>query len=274
MRGYGRSSVYTRHEDYRAGARSCRTCSSCWRRSAATRPSGSATTGAARSCGTWRPPSRAMRRRRQPVRALPADGFTLDTVVPLVDRAVYPEAEYPAGQWDYQFSTRRASTARERFEANVPAHGEGAVPQGQSRRQRPAVAHRDGAARWRLVRRRRRAPDLPRDADVLTEADLDAYVAALTRNGFFGPDSWYMNHNGQRRLRPARAERRQLSMPVLFLHGAYDYTCETMHSRLAEPMRRMRRPHRGRGEVRPLDGAGEAGRRERRARQVAGDPDC
>ena len=27
------------------------------------------------------------------------------------------------------------------------------------------------------------------DADVLTEADLAAYTAALERNGFFGPDS-------------------------------------------------------------------------------------
>jgi pimeloyl-ACP methyl ester carboxylesterase len=26
-------------------------------------------------------------------------------------------------------------------------------------------------------------------------------------------------------------------MPVLFLHGAYDYVCETLVSRLAEPMR-------------------------------------
>ena len=26
-------------------------------------------------------------------------------------------------------------------------------------------------------------------------------------------------------------------MPVLFFHGAYDYTCETLRSRLAEPMR-------------------------------------
>jgi pimeloyl-ACP methyl ester carboxylesterase len=26
-------------------------------------------------------------------------------------------------------------------------------------------------------------------------------------------------------------------MPVLFLHGAYDYVCETIDSRLAEPMR-------------------------------------
>jgi pimeloyl-ACP methyl ester carboxylesterase len=28
-----------------------------------------------------------------------------------------------------------------------------------------------------------------------------------------------------------------LHMPVLFLHGAYDTVCETMTSRLAEPMR-------------------------------------
>ena len=48
-------------------------------------------------------------------------------------------------------------------------------------------------------------------------------------------------------------------MPVLFLHGAYDYDCETLDSRLAEPMRaRLRRPDRGRGGLRPLDGAGEA----------------
>ena len=29
----------------------------------------------------------------------------------------------------------------------------------------------------------------------------------------------------------------KLTLPVLFLHGAYDYTCETIDSRLAEPMR-------------------------------------
>jgi pimeloyl-ACP methyl ester carboxylesterase len=29
----------------------------------------------------------------------------------------------------------------------------------------------------------------------------------------------------------------RIALPALFLHGAYDYTCETMTSRLAEPMR-------------------------------------
>ena len=72
-------------------------------------------------------------------------------------------------------------------------HGEGAVPQGQPRRQRPAVAHRPGAPGRRLVRRRRPRAGVPRDPDVLTEEDLSCYVASLQRNGFFGPDSWYMN---------------------------------------------------------------------------------
>jgi hypothetical protein len=29
----------------------------------------------------------------------------------------------------------------------------------------------------------------------------------------------------------------KLELPVLFLHGAYDYTCQTVTSRLAEQMR-------------------------------------
>jgi len=81
-------------------------------------------------------------------------------------------------------------------------------------------------------------PDLPRDADVLTETDLEAYVAALTRNGFFGPDSWYMNAERNIAYASRAADAGAIALPVLFLHGEYDYTCETVSSRLAEPMRR------------------------------------
>ena len=75
------------------------------------------------------------------------------------------------------------------------------------------------------------------DAGVLTEADLSCYVASLERNGFFGPDSWYMNHARNIAYARKAPDNGRLSMPVLFLHGAYDYTCETIDSRLAEPMR-------------------------------------
>jgi pimeloyl-ACP methyl ester carboxylesterase len=79
---------------------------------------------------------------------------------------------------------------------------------------------------------------VPRDADILTEQDMEAYTAALEHNGFFGPNAWYMNRkvNGEYARRAVNGGK--LAMPVLFLHAVYDTTCETMQSRLAEPMRR------------------------------------
>jgi pimeloyl-ACP methyl ester carboxylesterase len=75
------------------------------------------------------------------------------------------------------------------------------------------------------------------DTDVLTEADLAAYTAALERNGFFGPDSWYMNHDRNIAYSANAVNGGRLNMPVLFLHAANDLVCDTTGSRLAEPMR-------------------------------------
>ena len=73
--------------------------------------------------------------------------------------------------------------------------------------------------------------------DLLTDEDLNRYVSALEANGFFGPDAWYMN--AQRNAEYARRAPGggRLAMPVLFLHAAHDYVCETLTSRLADPMR-------------------------------------
>jgi pimeloyl-ACP methyl ester carboxylesterase len=72
---------------------------------------------------------------------------------------------------------------------------------------------------------------------VLTEADEHAYAAALARNGFFGPDSWYMNGPANMAYAARAKARRRLEMPALFLHGAYDQVCATVGTRLADPMR-------------------------------------
>jgi pimeloyl-ACP methyl ester carboxylesterase len=167
------------------------------------------------------------------------DGFAPATIVPLVDRRVYPESEFPAGQWEYQlFYEAHFESARAAFEASVPdtvkALFRKGNPAAKGQPSRTALVRRDGG--W--FGGAGHAPAVPRDADVLTEADLSRYVSALERNGFFGPDSWYMN--AERNMAYARnsVEGGRLSMPVLFLHGAYDYTCETIDSRLAEPMRR------------------------------------
>jgi len=167
-----------------------------------------------------------------------ATGFTLDTIVPLVDRAVYPESEYPAGQWDYQcFYEESFDKARAGFEADIRN-----VVKALFRKGDPNVVGKP--SRTSAVRKAGgwfgggACPDVPRDPDVITEADLEVYTAALTRHGFFGPGSWYMNHRANGAYAGRSKNGGKLSMPVLFLHGAYDVTCETMRSRLAEPMRR------------------------------------
>ena len=164
----------------------------------------------------------------------------LDAILPLIDRNVYPEDEFPAGQWEYmRFYEENFDKARAAFDANpvntVKALFRKGSAAGQGQPSRTAFVRRDngffgGAAQ---------APDVPRDPDVITEVDLCAYAASLQRNGFFGPDSWYMNHvrNGDYAARAHNGGR--LDLPVLFLHGLYDYTCQTSTSRLAEPMREL-----------------------------------
>lgn len=168
-----------------------------------------------------------------------AAGFGLPNLIALVDRRVYPETEFPAGQWDYQlFYEERFDRAHRVFDADVSASVRclfrAANPAGRGKPSRTATVRRDGG--W--FGGADRAPDLPRDERVLSEADLSCYVAALTRNGFFGPDAWYMNHAANMDYARRAPDGGRLKMPALFLHGAFDATCETMDSQLAAPMRR------------------------------------
>ena len=167
-----------------------------------------------------------------------AKGFIPDNFLPLVDRNVYPEAEFPAGQWDYQlFYQENFDRVRTLFEANVrntvKALFRKGNPAGKGKPARTAMVRQAGG--W--FGSAGAAPDLPLDTDVLSEEELHKYVAALERTGFFGPDSYYMNHERNAAYAQKARHGGKLDMPVLFLHGDYDYTCETVASRLAEPMR-------------------------------------
>jgi pimeloyl-ACP methyl ester carboxylesterase len=165
-------------------------------------------------------------------------GFSPASFLPLIDRSTYPQAEYPAGQWEYQFFyEENFDKARSSFEADVRATVKALFrkgnPEGKRKPSRTARVRKDGG--W--FGGAGKAPDLPLDPAVLTEADLDKYAGALQANGFFGPDSWYMNHARNMAFARRAVDGGKLRLPVLFLHGDYDYTCETMISRLAEPMR-------------------------------------
>jgi pimeloyl-ACP methyl ester carboxylesterase len=165
------------------------------------------------------------------------EGFALETIVPLADRSLYPEAEFPFAQWDYQqFYVESFEQARAAFDANPRAFVRLAFrsgdPSGRGRPAFTATIRRNGG--W-FGPNAAPAPQVPRDPAVLSEEDEHRYAAALERNGFFGPDSWYMN--GAANMAFASRAAPRLAMPVLFLHAAYDYICATVDTRLADPMR-------------------------------------
>ena len=239
MRGYGRSGVYRRHEDYALEH--------------AVRDMIELLDGLGREKAVWvghdwgspvvwslasHHPERCHGVANLCVPYIKA-GFAPANLMALVDRRVYPEAQYPAGQWDYMlFYEESFDKACAAFDADPRLTVKALFRKGSARgRGKPsptATARKDGG--W--FGGAGRAPDVPRDPDVVTEEELDVYAEGLARNSFFGPESWYMN--AQRNIEYAKRAKNGgvIDLPVLFLHGEYDYTCETVDSRLAEPMRR------------------------------------
>ena len=165
-------------------------------------------------------------------------GFTPANLLALIDRRVYPEADFPVGQWDYQlFYLESFDKACGTFDANprntVKALFRKGNPNAKGMPSRTAAVRKAGG--W--FGGAAEAPDVPLDTDVISEDDLSTYAASLQRNGFFGPDSYYMNPDRNADYTRQAKDGGRLDLPVLFLHGEYDYTCETVSSRLAEPMR-------------------------------------
>ena len=166
------------------------------------------------------------------------EGFSVPALVPLVDRTLYPEDKFPVGQWDYQvayvedfarvtaaFEANVAGTVRALFRAGDPASVRKVALSARVR----AMGDWFGGAG--------RAPNLPLDTRILSEAEATVYTAAFERNGFFGPDSWYMNGAANAAYGARAHDGGRLTMPVLFLHASYDVVCMTEGTRLPEPMR-------------------------------------
>lgn len=164
-------------------------------------------------------------------------GFAIDALIELVDRSVYPEETFPAGQWEYmRFYEENFAKAEAGFEANVTntvkAMFRKGSPDGFGQPSGTAFARITGS----FFGGADEAPDVPRDDDVISEEELAVYVEALERNSFFGPDSWYMNHKANGEYGSRALNDGYLDMPCLFIGAMYDYTCETITSRGKEPM--------------------------------------
>lgn len=164
--------------------------------------------------------------------------FGMEHLLPLVDRTIYPEDRDRYGQWAYQrFYVERFDRATSVMEADpdrtVRALFRRGKPEGLGQRS----PHADIFANGGWFGGADVAPDVERDAAVISDLDRAIYVEALSRNGFFGPNAYYRNDDANKAYTLEAVNDGRLDMPVLFLAGRYDVTCEAVDSRLAEPMR-------------------------------------
>src|SRR5690242_1977840 len=103
----------------------------------------------------------------------------LDHTLTLVDRKVYPESEYPAGQWDYmKYYEENFAESIAPMDANVRNFMKLAFRKGSAEGEgKPAITAT--ARRNHGMLGGGQVPDVPRDNDVVSEEDLSVYVAAL-----------------------------------------------------------------------------------------------
>lgn len=161
----------------------------------------------------------------------------LDALIELVDRHLYPEEQFPAGQWEYmRYYEEHFEDATAAFDAD-PRN----MVQLLFRKGDPAGAGHPAATAFTRINGGwfggGGAPESPRDPDVITEEELDEYAGHLRRNGFFGPDAYYVNHDRNAAFAATAPGDGTLEMPVLFLGAAYDHVCYTNGTELGRPMR-------------------------------------
>ena len=167
------------------------------------------------------------------------ESFSLPSLLPLIDRKLYPADQYPDGQWDYYrfYLTHFEQTVAD-FNADIPAtlaliyrRGD---PASVGKVYRSALVTLHGG--W--FGSAHRAPETPPDPALWPDADFDALVEAFRDTGFRPANAWYLNDTANIAYAHAAPDGGRLRQPVLFVNGEFDGICDVTRSRLGESMRR------------------------------------
>lgn len=166
------------------------------------------------------------------------DANALPTLVPLIDRTIYPTDKYPDGQWDYyRYYTTHFEAAVSDLDADKAASLASIYRSGDptsiGKPSANALVTRKGG---RFGEAHRAPPTMP-DPTLWPTADFAALVEAFDVHGFRPPCAWYLNDAAN--IAYARRARNggQISLPVLFVNGEYDPINTIKGNRYGEPMR-------------------------------------
>lgn len=148
----------------------------------------------------------------------------LEELVKTVDRDLYPEDQYPYGQWSYQaYYERDFEGASAFFDADIPALLRASRVRGQpgSENEVSPLAHVDKDNGW-LGGGDKPDPKfrhIPLEFTVYeSEEQFQEFVAAMEKTGFWPGDAWYSNHAANRKYTlEKRKNEGIIEFPVLFV---------------------------------------------------------
>ena len=167
-----------------------------------------------------------------------ARGLALPNLIPLIDRRLYSEDRYPAGQWDYWLYYREHfASAAAIFEADVAATLSALYRPGSPDLVGKPAFTASVRANGGWFGEQGRPPALPRTGLLVSDSDFALLVDAFRTTGFVGANAWYMNDADNMAFAAEAPEFGRLALPALFVHAAWDTTLETLQSDLAAPMR-------------------------------------
>ena len=166
------------------------------------------------------------------------DANALQTLVPLVDRAIYPGDRYPDGQWDYyryynshfrsavgDLDADKAASLASIYRRGDPAN----VGDVAENAKVTSKGGRFGAAHC--------APPTEPDPALWPPADFDTLVQAFNAQGFRAPCAWYLNDDANVAYARMASNGGRLSLPLLFVNGDHDQMNSIKGNRYGDPMR-------------------------------------
>lgn len=165
-------------------------------------------------------------------------GHALQTLVPLIDRRIYPIDTYPDGQWDYYryYNTHFAAAVAD-LDADKTASLASIYRSADPEHIDKPVSNATVTRRGGRFGDAHRAPPTAPDRALWPEADFDALVRSFDVHGFRAPCAWYLNDDANVAYAGRASHGGQLFMPVLFVNGDFDPMNRINGNHMGDPMR-------------------------------------
>lgn len=166
------------------------------------------------------------------------DANALPTLVPLVDRTIYPADQFPDGQWDYyRYYNTHFDAAVADLDADKAASLASIFRPGDPTSVGKPAANAFVTRKGGRFGEAHRAPPTHPDPALWPAADFDVLVRSFETHGFRPACAWYLNDDDNIAYARKAAGGGRLLQPVLYVNGDYDLMNSIIGNRLGEPMR-------------------------------------